>query len=110
MQLTFGFYYAASTKNMIQEHIDIDHIAALCRIALTDQERETITEQLDTMLAYLKQLKEVNIENVIPMLHASDICNVLRADQPGENFPAKVALSNAPEQKNNQIVVPRIVE
>jgi aspartyl-tRNA(Asn)/glutamyl-tRNA(Gln) amidotransferase subunit C len=92
------------------EHIDIDPIANLCRIALTDEERRTIAEQLDTMLAYMAQIKAVDVEGIEPMLHASAIHSILRDDQPGESFPAETALLNAPEQKNNQILVPRIVE
>jgi aspartyl-tRNA(Asn)/glutamyl-tRNA(Gln) amidotransferase subunit C len=92
------------------EHIDIDHIAGLCRIDLADEERKTIAGQLDTMLAYMAQIKAVDVEGIEPMLHASAIHSVLRDDQPGESFPVETALLNAPEQKNNQILVPRIVE
>ena len=95
---------------MTAEHIDIDHIATLCRIALSDEERKTLPDQIDTMLAYMQQLKEVDIQGVEPTLHALEISNVLRTDKPEENFSVETALMNAPEQKNNQIVVPRIVE
>ncbi|MDR3317764.1 MAG: Asp-tRNA(Asn)/Glu-tRNA(Gln) amidotransferase subunit GatC [Puniceicoccales bacterium] len=95
---------------MTDEHIDIDHIAMLCRIALTEEERKTIPGQLDTMLAYMQQLNEVDIQNVEPTLHALAINNVLREDQPGDNFSVEAALMNVPEQRNNQIIVPRIVE
>jgi aspartyl-tRNA(Asn)/glutamyl-tRNA(Gln) amidotransferase subunit C len=95
---------------MTLEHVDIDHIAMLCRIALTDEERKTIPGQLDTMIAYVQQLNEVDIQNVEPTLHTPELSNVLRADKPGENFSVESALMNAPKQENNQIVVPRIVE
>jgi aspartyl-tRNA(Asn)/glutamyl-tRNA(Gln) amidotransferase subunit C len=95
---------------MTAEHIDIDHIAMLCRIALSDEERKTLPRQIDTMLAHMQQLKEVDIQGIAPSLHALEISNVLRPDKLGENFSAEIALMNAPEQKNNQIVVPRIVE
>jgi aspartyl-tRNA(Asn)/glutamyl-tRNA(Gln) amidotransferase subunit C len=95
---------------MTAEHIDIDHIAAFCRIALSDEERRTLPGQIDAMLAYVQQLKTVDVQGVEPTLHALELSNVLRADEPGENFSVETALMNAPEQKNNQIVVPRIVE
>ncbi|MDR2200858.1 MAG: Asp-tRNA(Asn)/Glu-tRNA(Gln) amidotransferase subunit GatC [Puniceicoccales bacterium] len=95
---------------MTKEHIDIDHIAALCRIALTDEERKTFSQQLDTMIAYLDQLKTVDIGDCEPMVQALDLHNVLRADEGEVSFPVEVALMNAPEKKNNQILVPRIVE
>jgi aspartyl-tRNA(Asn)/glutamyl-tRNA(Gln) amidotransferase subunit C len=95
---------------MTKEHIDIDHIAALCRIALTEEERQTFSQQLDTMIAHLDQLKTVDVEGCKPTVHALDLHNVLRPDEGEESFPVGVALMNAPEQKNNQIIVPRIVE
>ncbi|MDR0740952.1 MAG: Asp-tRNA(Asn)/Glu-tRNA(Gln) amidotransferase subunit GatC [Puniceicoccales bacterium] len=95
---------------MTAEHIDIDHIVALCRIDLSDEERETLPGQIDAMLAYVQQLKAVDVQGVEPTLHALELSNVLREDKPGENFPVGTALMNAPEQRNNQIVVPRIVE
>jgi aspartyl-tRNA(Asn)/glutamyl-tRNA(Gln) amidotransferase subunit C len=95
---------------MTAEHIDIDHIAVLCRIALSDEERKMLPCQIDAVLAYVQQLKAVDIQGVEPTLHALELSNVLREDRPGENFSIEAALMNAPEQKNNQIVVPRIVE
>ncbi|MDR0418285.1 MAG: Asp-tRNA(Asn)/Glu-tRNA(Gln) amidotransferase subunit GatC [Puniceicoccales bacterium] len=95
---------------MTAEHINIDHIAMLCRIAISDEERRTLPKQIDTMLAHIQQLEEVDIRDVKPTLHTLEISNVLRSDKPGENFSVETALMNAPEQKNNQITVPRIVE
>jgi aspartyl-tRNA(Asn)/glutamyl-tRNA(Gln) amidotransferase subunit C len=95
---------------MTDEHIDIDHIAMLCRIALTDEERKILATQIDAMLTHMQQLKAVNTQGVEPTLQALEVGNVLRPDEPKENFSATTALMNAPEQKNDQIVVPRIVE
>jgi aspartyl-tRNA(Asn)/glutamyl-tRNA(Gln) amidotransferase subunit C len=92
------------------EHMDVDHVAELCRIALASEERKTIAEQLNTMLTYMAQIQAVDVEGIEPMLHASAIHSILRDDQPGESFSVETALLNAPEQKNNQILVPRIVE
>jgi aspartyl-tRNA(Asn)/glutamyl-tRNA(Gln) amidotransferase subunit C len=95
---------------MTAEHIDIDRIATLCRIALSDGERAMLPGQIDKMLVHIQQLKGVDIQGVEPTLHALEISNVLRGDKSGENFSVETALMNAPEQKNNQIAVPRIVE
>jgi aspartyl-tRNA(Asn)/glutamyl-tRNA(Gln) amidotransferase subunit C len=95
---------------MTAEHIDIDHIAMLCRIAFSVEERKMLPGQIDAVLTYVQQLKVVDTQDVEPTLHALEVSNALRADKPGENFSVEIALMNAPEQKNNQIVVPRIVE
>jgi aspartyl-tRNA(Asn)/glutamyl-tRNA(Gln) amidotransferase subunit C len=97
-------------KSIKKEPIDIDHIANLCRIELNEKECATIVQQLETMLSYLEQLNEVDVEQTEPTLHALEQMDVLRSDEPGENLSLGEALQNAPERKNNQIVVPRIVE
>lgn len=94
----------------MHEHIDIDYIAALCRIELTKEEKQILSRQLDSMLEYLDQLREVDVENIQPTLHAFDSSNVLREDEAGANLTVEEALKNAPDKGRSQIIVPRIVE
>lgn len=95
---------------MAHESIDVDHLAELCRIELSEEEKKVFTQQLDTLLEYLQQLNEVNVDHTAPTLHPTEHNNPLREDIPGENLPVEAVLRNAPVSKSNQIVVPRIVE
>lgn len=95
---------------MANQHVDLDRIIQLCRIAFTDDEKTTLTQQLETMLHYVDQIQEVDIEGIEPLYHSVEANDVLRDDVPGENFSVPVALQNAPEVRDAQIVVPRIVE
>ncbi|UPA28492.1 MAG: Asp-tRNA(Asn)/Glu-tRNA(Gln) amidotransferase subunit GatC [Verrucomicrobiota bacterium] len=95
---------------MTNQHVDLDRIMQLCRIELTDDEKRTLTQQLDTMLHYLDQIQEVDIEGVEPLYHSVEACDVLREDVPGENFSVDEALQNAPDTREHQITVPRIVD
>ena len=95
---------------MTHEHIDVDHIAELCRIELTPDEKIMIAQQLDTMITYIDQLKEVDVSHVEAVLRPLENYDSLREDVPGENLPTSDLLRNAPASKNNQVIVPRIVE
>ncbi len=95
---------------MSDNHIDIERLMTLARIALTEEEKQAITKNLDSILGYFRELSEVNVEGVEESAHAYPLYNVLRADEPGEMFTPEEALMNAPEQRDNQIVVPKVVE
>ena len=95
---------------MAHEKIDIDHLAELCRIDLTAEEKSIFLDQLDTMLTYLEQLNEVDISDIPATIHSTSGSNYLRSDEPGDSFSRDVALMNAPKTKDNQLVVPKIVE
>ena len=95
---------------MTDESIDIGHIAELCRIELTAEEKIMMAKQLETMVEYLAQLNEVDITNVPAILHPLEQNNILREDVAGENLPISDLLLNAPASKNNQITVPRIID
>lgn len=92
------------------QSIDIDHLAQLARLALTDEEKARLTAQLGDILGYIEQLKRVNVDGVEPTAHATPIFNVLQADEPRPGLSVEDALRNAPAQRDNMILVPRVVE
>ncbi len=90
--------------------LDIDHIANLARIALTPEEKARFSAQIGDVLAYIAQLREVNVAGVEPTAHAFPVANVWGEDVPGPALPVEAALRNAPEQREQMIVVPKVVE
>ena len=92
------------------EAIDVDYVAHLARLELAPGEAEHFGEQLDQVLAYVRQLGELDVEGVEPTAHATPLANVLRADEPGESLERRPVLDNAPEARDGQFVVPRIIE
>lgn len=90
--------------------IDIDYVAKLARIALTDEEKATFSAQLEDVLEHFKKLEAVDVSGVEPMAHAFPLVNVWQEDEPREAFTPEQALANAPKQRDNQIVVPKVVE
>ena len=91
-------------------HIDIDHLATLSRLALTPEEKAKFSAQLGDILGHIEQLKQVNVDGVEPTAHATPIFNVLQPDDPRPGLAVDQALRNAPAQRDNMVVVPRVVE
>ena len=92
-------------------HIDIDYVANLARMELSDDEKARLGGQLDDILGYFEKLNAVDVEGVEPMAHAHKVFNVWReGDEPGETYDPEVLTKMAPEQRENQVVVPKVVE
>ena len=58
---------------------EVQHVARLARLHLTDEEAERMREQLDAILAYIDKLRELDVEGVEPTAHAVPLINVMRA-------------------------------
>ena len=92
-------------------HIDIDYVANLARLDMSDQEKAKLGSQLDDILGYFEKLNAVDVEGVEPMAHAHRVFNVWRqGDEPGSTYDPSVLSKMAPEQRENQVVVPKVVE
>ncbi len=90
--------------------LDLDHIARLARLALTPEEKVIYSAQLGDVLRHIAHLQEVDVSAVEPTAHAFPLTNVWAADVPGEALPVDVALRNAPAQRDQMFVVPKVVE
>ncbi len=91
-------------------HIDIDKVAELARIALTPEEKEKFSSQLESILGYIDKLDELDTSDVEPTAHPHSVENVWREDKVESELPTSEALKNAPKQRNNMFVVPKVVE
>jgi aspartyl-tRNA(Asn)/glutamyl-tRNA(Gln) amidotransferase subunit C len=90
--------------------IDIDHVARLARIALTDQEKATLKEQLGVILDHAAKVGEAAAEDVPPTAYSIPRANVLRDDVLEPCLPVDEALRNVPEREGDYVRVPRITE
>jgi aspartyl-tRNA(Asn)/glutamyl-tRNA(Gln) amidotransferase subunit C len=88
----------------------VEYVAYLSRLELTDEEKSTFAGQLDSILQYVDKLNELDTERVEPMIHVTERVNVFREDAPGESLPRDDALGNAPEQSTGCFKVPRIID
>jgi len=90
--------------------IDIDHVARLARLELTDQEKERLREQLGVILENAARVAEVATEDVPPTAYAIPRSNVFRSDEVTPSLTVEEVLGNAPEVESDRFKVPRVVE
>lgn len=90
--------------------IDIEHVARLARLDLTEEEEERLRAQLGLILEHAAKVGEVAAADVPPTAWAIPRANVLRADEPTPSLQTEDALSNAPAAEQQRFRVPRIVE
>ncbi len=90
--------------------LEVEHVAKLARLELSEQENEKLTDQLSNILTYVEKLNELDTRNVAPTSHVLDITNVMRDDAPGESLPQEQALANAPDKAAGHYKVPKIIE
>jgi aspartyl-tRNA(Asn)/glutamyl-tRNA(Gln) amidotransferase subunit C len=88
----------------------VKHVAHLARLAVTDEEAEMLTEQLDKIIGFAEELKELDTDNVEPTTHVLELKNVLREDKVRNSVSVDEAMKNAPAQKDGQFKVPNILE
>jgi len=88
----------------------VEYIANLARLALTEEEKEEFTGQLDKILTYIDKLSQLDTKNVEPTTHAVPMKNVFREDNVKPSLDQEDALSNAPEKHRGYFKVPRIIE
>ncbi len=89
---------------------EVEHVARLARLELSEQEKEKLTDQLSNILTYVEKLNELDTSGVEPTAHVLDINNVMRDDVPGKSLSREMALANAPEKAGGHYKVPKIIE
>lgn len=95
------------TQIIVDEKL-VREIAALARLDLTAEETEMFVSQFRNILDYVSILNEVDTENVPPAYLSSGNQTVIREDVIEESVPTDEFLANAPESKNNYVVIPRV--
>jgi aspartyl-tRNA(Asn)/glutamyl-tRNA(Gln) amidotransferase subunit C len=88
----------------------VKHVAHLARLAISEEEAEMFTSQLDAIITFAEQLNELDTENVEPTSHVLDMKNVMREDEPEQGLLREEVLKNAPDHKDGQFRVPSILE
>jgi len=89
---------------------DVEYVARLARIELTEDEKRTLTSQLSSILDHIEKLNELDIEGVGPTFHVLDVTNVFREDEVRPSLPTEETLKNAPARDGDFFKVPKILE
>ena len=90
--------------------IDIDRLARLAALRLSDQERSAVRDDLRRIVAMVDRMQSVDTEGVQPLAHPLDAAQRLRADAPTETVHRAHNQAGAPATRDGMYLVPRVVE
>ena len=89
---------------------EVDYVAHLARLKLSDAERALFGSQLASVLAYVEKLNELDTAHVEPMAHVLGLYNVFRDDRDAPSTPRPDILANAPARAYGSYLVPRVLD
>lgn len=84
---------------------DVDHVATLARLGLTDAERERMREQLSLILEHIGELAELDTDAIPPTASVTQMSNVWRLDEVAASFTHQAVFQNAPRAADDCFVV-----
>lgn len=88
----------------------VEHVARLARLSLSEAETEMYTEQLSRILGHVESMNRLDTSNVPPTYQAVALQNVLRTDQPHQSLERDKLLAQAPAHEAGCFKVPKITE
>ena len=89
---------------------EVEYVAHLARLEITDKEKDKFTTQLNDILLYIDKLKELNTKGVEPMSHAIAVTNAFREDNIVDSIGTGKSLANAPDAHGEFFRVPKVIE
>lgn len=89
---------------------EVEYVAHLARLKLSEEEAENFTSQLDQILTYFEKLNELDTKDIEPTAHCIPMVNAFREDEVKQSLPVEDSLANAPAKEGNFFKVPKIIE
>ena len=112
-----SWYNASCTSTNLAEFdtmsisvADVEYVARLARLELTDGEKVLFSGQMGAILGYVEKLKELDTEGVLPTSHAVPMENAFREDAVCPSIGIQKALANAPDRLESFYRVPKVIE
>jgi aspartyl-tRNA(Asn)/glutamyl-tRNA(Gln) amidotransferase subunit C len=90
--------------------MDIEKVARLARLELSEEEKVTFGNQLEQILTYMEQLNRLDTTGVEPTSHAIPVHNIFREDEVKASLAQEEVLAIAPDEEDGHFKVPRIIE
>ena len=91
-------------------HIDVGYVAGLARIEISPEDQERLQKDMEGIVSYIEQLKELDVEGIEPTAHAVPLNNVWREDAAAAAGCRDIMLGNAPETIEDELVkVPQVL-
>ncbi len=88
---------------------EVQHLAKLAKLSFSEDELSKIAQELDAIVGYVEQLKELDVEGIAPTSHVLDLANVFREDKVEPALPIEEVLRNAPASNHGYFSVPKVI-
>jgi aspartyl-tRNA(Asn)/glutamyl-tRNA(Gln) amidotransferase subunit C len=92
------------------DRADVERVAALARLSVSDEEADRLATELDALLEYVETLRQVDTAGIEPMSHVIPMATPMREDRAESGMDPELALVNAPERAGSAFVVPKVIE
>lgn len=89
---------------------EVEHIAELAKLNLTDEEIERYGQQLSAILDYFEELKQLDTDDIPATASVLPLRNVMREDEPRQTLTRDEILANAPDKENGQFRVKAVLD
>jgi len=89
---------------------EVEYVARLARLRLTEEEKERLTSQLGAIVGYVEKLNELDTTNVEPTAHVLPLKNVTRPDKACPTIDHDTILRLAPKSEDGFVKVPQVIE
>ena len=90
--------------------VDVERVASLARLSVTDEEAERLAAELDSFLGYIETLQELDTSDIEPTSHPIPLPTPMREDLPEAPIDAELAVANAPESAGSSFLVPKVID
>jgi aspartyl-tRNA(Asn)/glutamyl-tRNA(Gln) amidotransferase subunit C len=88
----------------------VDRVAVLARLSLSDDEADRLAAELDAFLGYVETLQELDTSEIVPTSHPIPLLTPMRPDAAEDPIDPRLAVENAPEAAASAFVVPRVID
>ena len=108
-QLRTTWTYKADVMSVSKE--DVKYVANLARLQFSEDEAESLKEDLNKILGYIETLNELDTDHVEPLEHVTEVtADTFRKDEAKEPLDHADALKNAPDADSDYFRVPKVIE
>lgn len=88
----------------------VEHVATLARLSLSEQEIDSLTGQMDAILDYVEKLEDLDTQGIVPTAHVVPMENAFRDDSVRPSLGSEKAMQNAPSAEGGCFRVPKVIE
>jgi len=90
--------------------VEVERVAALARLSLSDEEAERLAAELDSFLGYIETLRELDTSGIEPTSHPIPLPTPTRDDLAETPIDPELAVANAPESSESAFLVPKVID